>query len=105
MKSVWQWTLLWPVIINKTIMQRETSKTNNRTREGHSKHIIIIIFFLPSVGVTYYYYIIIIIMSVLSMHWHRWLSDRKDSQTVKNLLWKSQKVLPWESGITWSNFW
>jgi len=22
MKSVWQWTLLWPVIINKTIMQQ-----------------------------------------------------------------------------------
>jgi len=27
MKSVWQWTLLWPVIINKTIMQQNRVKS------------------------------------------------------------------------------
>jgi len=31
MKSVWQWTLLWPVIINKTIMQQ------NRVESLHHK--------------------------------------------------------------------
>jgi len=30
MKSVWRWTILWPVIINKTIMQQNRVKSLHR---------------------------------------------------------------------------
>ena len=33
MKSVWQWTILWPVTINKTIMQQNRVKSLQRNRD------------------------------------------------------------------------